>query len=343
MTELADAATQGREEGGAGGTDRRRHGCTYTSLVGPCQAVCCAPPRRPTLGGRRPFSPRHPPPRPLRDPPGPLPPLEARRSRARSRGSRWTSHEDGGLRPGYELKLNSYDLGVDIELADAVQRLRFEHPEVRARGRRRAARTASSAPGANIHMLGTLARTRFKVNFCKFTNETRLGLEDASRGQRASRYARGAQRHLRRAAATSWPWPATRSCWSTTATRAVCLPEVPLLGVLPGTGGLTRLVDKRKVRRDLADVFCTVAEGVKGKRAVEWGLVDDVRPAQRASTSAVDASAPRALGGDGRAAARGPRASTLDAARRRRTSDDGVDATATSTLRDRRARRAPRR
>ncbi len=173
-------------------------------------------------------------------------------------------------RPGYELKLNSYDLSVDIELADAIQRLRFEHPEVRA-----CVVTAELdrvfCSGANIYMLG-LSSHSFKVNFCKYTNETRLYLEDAS-----------ANSGLKFVAA----------CKGTTAgggyelalacddivlvddgSSAVSFPETPLLAVLPGTGGLTRLVDKRKVRRDRADVFCTVAEGIKGKRAKDWGLVD---------------------------------------------------------------------
>src|SRR5215475_12690668 len=154
--------------------------------------------------------------------------------------------EDGGLRPGYELKLNSYDLGVDIELYDALQRLRFEHPEVGAviltSGKDRV-----FCAGANIRMLGQSSHA-WKVNFCKFTNETRNAIEEAS--------------------------SESRQVWLT----AVSLPEVPLLAVLPGTGGLTRLVDKRKVRRDRADFFCTTEEGVKGKRAVEWHLVDEVTP-----------------------------------------------------------------
>ena len=178
-------------------------------------------------------------------------------------------------RPGYELKLNSYDLSVDIELADAIQRLRFEHPEVKC-----VVITADLdrvfCSGANIYMLG-LSTHSFKVNFCKFTNETRLYLEDASRAQRArARCARA--RAPPPAAATSSRSPATRSCSSTTATPPCRFPETPLLAVLPGTGGLTRLVDKRKVRRDRADVFCTIAEGIKGKRAKEWGLVDHVVP-----------------------------------------------------------------
>jgi benzoyl-CoA-dihydrodiol lyase len=180
--------------------------------------------------------------------------------------------ENRGFRPGYKLKLNSYDLGVDIELHDALQRIRFEHPEIGAvvltSGKERI-----FCAGANIFMLGQSSHA-WKVNFCKFTNETRNAIEDAS-----------AHSGLRFVAA----------CNGTTAgggyelalacdeivliddrSSAVSLPEVPLLGVLPGTGGLTRMTDKRKVRRDLADLFCTTVEGVRGARAKEWGLVDEV-------------------------------------------------------------------
>ena len=182
--------------------------------------------------------------------------------------------EDGGLRPGYQLKLNSYDLGVDIELQDAVQRIRFEHPGVRCvivAG----ARERIFCAGANIHMLGSSTHG-FKVNFCKFTNETRLSIEDATRGS--------GQHYL---AALNGPcagggYELALACSDIVlvddGNSSVSLPETPLLAVLPGTGGLTRLVDKRKVRRDLADVFCTTAEGVKGKRAVRWGLVDAIAP-----------------------------------------------------------------
>jgi benzoyl-CoA-dihydrodiol lyase len=204
-----------------------------------------------------------------------------------SRYRHWRLERDGNVatlvmqvdadhphRPGYELKLNSYDLSVDIELADAITRLRFEHPEVSA-----LVVTAELdrvfCSGANIYMLG-MSTHSFKVNFCKYTNETRLYLEDAS-----------AESGLRSLAA----------CRGTTAgggyelalacdeillvddgSSAVSFPETPLLAVLPGTGGLTRLVDKRKVRRDRSDVFCTVAEGIKGKRAKDWGLVDHLVP-----------------------------------------------------------------
>ncbi len=180
--------------------------------------------------------------------------------------------EDGGLRPGYKLKLNSYDLGVDIELHDALQRIRFEHPNVKA------VVVTSSKPkifcsGANIYMLG-MSSHAWKVNFCKFTNETRNGMEDSSKYSGIKFLA---------------------ACNGTTAgggyelalacdeivlvddrNSAVSLPEIPLLGVLPGTGGLTRLTDKRKVRRDHADIFCTLAEGIRGQRAKEWRLVDEV-------------------------------------------------------------------
>ena len=182
--------------------------------------------------------------------------------------------EEEGLRDGYVLKLNSYDLGVDIELADAVRRLRFEHPEV-------ACVVLGSAldgvfcSGANIFMLGSSSHA-FKVNFCKFTNETRLEIEDvtAHSGQTwiaaLNGVASGGGYELPLACEEIYLVDDRRS--------AVALPEVPFLGVLPGTGGLTRVVDKRMVRRDRADVFSTLAEGIKGKRAVEWNLVDGVFP-----------------------------------------------------------------
>ncbi len=189
------------------------------------------------------------------------------------------TQEDGGIRPGYKLKLNSYDLGVDIELHDALQRIRFEHPAVRTvvitSGKERI-----FCSGANIFMLG-LSSHAWKVNFCKFTNETRNGIEDSSRHSGLKFIA---------------------ACNGTTAgggyelalacdeivlvddrSSAVSLPEVPLLGVLPGTGGLTRLTDKRKVRRDLADIFCTTTEGVRGLKAKEWRLVDEVVKPQQFS------------------------------------------------------------
>jgi benzoyl-CoA-dihydrodiol lyase len=185
--------------------------------------------------------------------------------------------EDGGIRPGYKLKLNSYDLGVDIELHDALQRIRFEHPEIRSVVIA-SAKNRIFCSGANIYMLG-LSSHAWKVNFCKFTNETRNGIEDSS-----------AHSGLKFLAA----------CNGTTAgggyelalacdeiilvddrSSAVSLPELPLLGVLPGTGGLTRVTDKRKVRRDHADIFCTNPDGVRGQRAKDWRLVDDaIKPQQ---------------------------------------------------------------
>jgi benzoyl-CoA-dihydrodiol lyase len=185
--------------------------------------------------------------------------------------------EDGGIRPGYKLKLNSYDLGVDIELHDALQRIRFEHPEIRSVVIA-SAKNRIFCSGANIYMLG-LSSHAWKVNFCKFTNETRNGMEDSS-----------AHSGLKFIAA----------CNGTTAgggyelalacdeiiliddrSSAVSLPELPLLGVLPGTGGLTRITDKRKVRRDYADMFCTNPDGVRGQRAKDWRLVDEiVKPQQ---------------------------------------------------------------
>src|SRR5437660_814710 len=178
--------------------------------------------------------------------------------------------EEGGIRPGYKLKLNSYDLGVDIELHDALQRIRFEHPEVRTVVIT-SAKSRVFCSGANIYMLGTSSHA-WKVNFCKFTNETRNGIEDASDHSGLKFIA---------------------ACNGTTAgggyelalacdeiilvddrSSAVSLPELPLLGVLPGTGGLTRVTDKRKVRRDHADMFCTNPDGVRGQRAKEWRLVD---------------------------------------------------------------------
>jgi benzoyl-CoA-dihydrodiol lyase len=185
--------------------------------------------------------------------------------------------EDETLGEGYKLKLNSYDLGVDLELADAVQRLRFEHPDVRV------VKITSLKPrifcaGANIYMLGTSSHA-FKVNFCKFTNETRCAIEDDSHhsGRRYVAALNGT--------ASGGGYELAIACDEIylvdDGNSAISLPEVPLLGVLPGTGGLTRLVDKRKVRRDRADVFSTLAEGLKGKRAKEWGLIDDFFPTSK--------------------------------------------------------------
>ncbi len=175
-------------------------------------------------------------------------------------------------RPGYELKLNSYDLSVDIELADAIQRLRFEHPEVKCVVFA-AELDRVFCSGANIYMLG-LSTHSFKVNFCKFTNETRLYLEDASANSGLASLA------ACKGTTAGGGYELALACDETMlvddGNSAVSFPETPLLAVLPGTGGLTRLVDKRKVRRDRADVFCTTAEGIKGKRAKDWGLVDHV-------------------------------------------------------------------
>ncbi|HEX8176275.1 MAG TPA: 2,3-epoxybenzoyl-CoA dihydrolase [Pyrinomonadaceae bacterium] len=185
--------------------------------------------------------------------------------------------EDETLGEGYKLKLNSYDLGVDIELADAVQRLRFEHPEVRVVVIK-SLKPRIFCAGANIYMLGTSSHA-FKVNFCKFTNETRCALEDAS--------AHSGQRYVAalNGTASGGGYELAIACDEIflvdDGNSAVSLPEVPLLGVLPGTGGLTRLVDKRKVRRDRADVFSTLAEGLKAKRAKEWGLIDGYFPTSK--------------------------------------------------------------
>jgi benzoyl-CoA-dihydrodiol lyase len=185
--------------------------------------------------------------------------------------------EDGGIRPGYKLKLNSYDLGVDIELADALNRVRFEHPQVRSvivtSGKDRI-----FCSGANIFMLGVSSHA-WKVNFCKFTNETRNGIEDSSKhsGLKFLAAVNGA--------CAGGGYELALACDEIVLvddrSSAVSLPEVPLLGVLPGTGGLTRVTDKRHVRHDLADIFCTSVEGVRGQRAVDWRLVDAIaKPAQ---------------------------------------------------------------
>src|SRR6202521_2978878 len=202
--------------------------------------------------------------------------------------------EQGGLVPGYELKLNSYDLGVDIELYDAVQRLRFEHPEVKAvvvtSGKEKI-----FCAGANIRMLAASEHS-WKVNFCKFTNETRNGIEDAT--------ANSGQTYLAalNGTASGGGYELALACEHIMLvddrSSAVSLPELPLLGVLPGTGGLTRVTDKRHVRRDLADYFSTRPEGIGGKKAVQWRLVDEAvagprgeetgaaRPAEVAARSA---------------------------------------------------------
>jgi benzoyl-CoA-dihydrodiol lyase len=209
--------------------------------------------------------------------------------------------EDGGIVPGYELKMNSYDLGVDIELYDATQRLRFEHPGVRAVVVT-SAKDRNFCAGANIRMLAQSSHP-WKVNFCKFTNETRNGIEDATAhsGQTWIAAVNGT--------AAGGGYELALACDQILLvddnSSAVSLPEVPLLGVLPGTGGLTRVIDKRRVRKDRADVFATRAEGIRGKQAVEWRLVDEVIPKrqwdervrERATAAAARSSRPRDAAG----------------------------------------------
>jgi benzoyl-CoA-dihydrodiol lyase len=224
--------------------------------------------------------------------------------------------EDGGLRPGYELKLNSYDLGVDIELYDAVQRLRFEHPEVGA-VILTSAKERIFCAGANIRMLGRSSHG-WKVNFCKFTNETRNAIEEAA--------AESGQAWL---CAVNGPcagggYELALACayivMADDGNTSVALPEVPLLAVLPGTGGLTRLIDKRRVRRDRADYFCTLEEGIKGPRAVEWNLVDEVVPRSRLEETARARAATLAARSDRPADARGVALTPLE----RTVSDDRI-------------------
>src|SRR6476661_10964893 len=182
--------------------------------------------------------------------------------------------EDAGLRDDYKLKLNSYDLGVDIELADAIQRIRFEHPDVRT-VIITSLKERIFCAGANIMMLRGSSHGA-KVNFCKFTNETRLAIEDASLHSGLKFLA--ALNGICAGGGYELALACDEILLVDDGNSAVSLPEAPLLGVLPGTGGLTRVVDKRKVRRDLADFFSTLVEGIRGKRAVEWGLVDAVFP-----------------------------------------------------------------
>jgi len=240
--------------------------------------------------------------------------------------------EDGGLREGYKLKLNSYDLGVDIELYDAVQRIRFEHPTVRTvvitGGRDRI-----FCSGANIFMLGKSSHA-WKVNFCKFTNETRNGLEDSSQhgGLKFVAAVNGA--------CAGGGYELAAACDEIILvddrSSAVSLPEVPLLGVLPGTGGLTRLTDKRKVRHDLADIFCTTSEGVRGQKAKDWKLVDEIaKPA--AFTDTVRAHALKLAEQSERPSnGKGVNLTPLS----RTFSDDGVDYEFVSVNIDRQARTA---
>ncbi|HEX9214511.1 MAG TPA: 2,3-epoxybenzoyl-CoA dihydrolase [Bradyrhizobium sp.] len=220
--------------------------------------------------------------------------------------------ENGGLFEGYLLKLNSYDLGVDIELADVVQRLRFEHPEVKVVVMRSAKNRVFCA-GANIRMLAGSTHAH-KVNFCKFTNETRNGMEDSSEnsGQRFITVVNGsaAGGGYELALATD------HIILADDGASAVALPEVPLLAVLPGTGGLTRVVDKRKVRRDHADFFCTIEEGVKGKRAVQWRLVDEIAPNSKLEARIVERAKEFAAGskrsGSGKGVALSPLKRVID-------------------------------
>jgi benzoyl-CoA-dihydrodiol lyase len=220
--------------------------------------------------------------------------------------------EEGGLRPGYKLKLNSYDLGVDIELYDALQRIRFEHPEVRS-VIVTSARDRIFCSGANIFMLGSSSHA-WKVNFCKFTNETRNGMEDSSRHSGLKFLAAcngttaGGGYELALACDEIWLVDDRSS--------AVSLPEVPLLGVLPGTGGLTRVTDKRKVRRDHADMFCTLTEGVRAQRAAEWKLIDGhAKPQQFAAAvrqRALDLAGQSDRPADARGVVLAPLARTID-------------------------------
>ncbi|MCX7167308.1 MAG: 2,3-epoxybenzoyl-CoA dihydrolase [Rhodocyclales bacterium] len=240
--------------------------------------------------------------------------------------------EDGGIKPGYKLKLNSYDLGVDIELHDALQRIRFEHPEVRSVVVT-SARERIFCSGANIFMLG-LSTHAWKVNFCKFTNETRNGIEDSSRHSGLKFIA---------------------ACNGTTAgggyelalacdeiilvddrSSAVSLPEVPLLGVLPGTGGLTRVTDKRHVRRDHADIFCTLTEGIRAQRAKEWRLIDDYAKPQQFAEKVQQRAEQLAAQSDRPADARGVTLPTV-----KRTIDEaGYHYETVDVVIDRKARRA---
>jgi benzoyl-CoA-dihydrodiol lyase len=222
--------------------------------------------------------------------------------------------EDAGIRPGYKLKLNSYDLGVDVELADALNRIRFEHPEVRSvivtSGKDRV-----FCSGANIFMLGVSSHA-WKVNFCKFTNETRNGIEDTSQHSGIKFVA------AVNGACAGGGYELALACDEIVLvddrSSSVSLPEVPLLGVLPGTGGLTRVTDKRRVRHDRADIFCTSVEGVRGQRAVEWRLVDSIaKPAQFAAAvheraASLGEGSPRPAGAKGVPLARLEREESAD-------------------------------
>jgi benzoyl-CoA-dihydrodiol lyase len=235
--------------------------------------------------------------------------------------------EDAGLSPDYRLKLNSYDLGVDIELADALQRLRFEHPEVHSVVITSLKERIFCA-GANIFMLRGSTHA-WKVNFCKFTNETRLAIEDASENSGIKFLA--ALNGICAGGGYELALACDEIYLVDDGNSAVSLPETPLLGVLPGTGGLTRVVDKRKVRRDLADFFGTVAEGVRGKRAVEWRLVDAVYPTSQFKERVAKRAQELARMSDRPAAGPGITLGPLNA----KTSDDGVEYSAVSLEIDR--------
>jgi benzoyl-CoA-dihydrodiol lyase len=240
--------------------------------------------------------------------------------------------EDGGLRPGYKLKLNSYDLGVDIELHDALNRVRFEHPEVRTvvvtSGKDRV-----FCSGANIFMLGVSSHG-WKVNFCKFTNETRNGIEDTSKHSGLKFLA------ALNGACAGGGYELALACDEILLvddrSSAVSLPEVPLLGVLPGTGGLTRVTDKRHVRHDLADIFCTTSEGVRGQKAVDWRLVDAVAKPQQFAAAVTERAAKLAAQSSRPAGAKGvalPRVERTDSA-------DGIAYTYVNVAIDRAKRNA---
>ncbi|MBE0586764.1 MAG: benzoyl-CoA-dihydrodiol lyase [Hydrogenophaga sp.] len=240
--------------------------------------------------------------------------------------------EDGGIRPGYKLKLNSYDLGVDIELHDALNRIRFEHPEVRTvvvtSGKDRV-----FCSGANIFMLGVSTHA-WKVNFCKFTNETRNGIEDTSKHSGLKFLA------ALNGACAGGGYELALACDEILLvddrSSAVSLPEVPLLGVLPGTGGLTRVTDKRHVRHDLADIFCTTSEGVRGSKAVDWRLVDAVAKPQQFAAAVRERAARLAAQSDRPAGAKGvslPRVERTDSA-------DGIAYTYVNVAIDRAKRNA---
>ncbi len=240
--------------------------------------------------------------------------------------------EDAGIRPGYKLKLNSYDLGVDIELHDALNRIRFEHPEVRAvvvtSGKDRV-----FCSGANIFMLGVSSHA-WKVNFCKFTNETRNGIEDTSKHSGLKFLA------ALNGACAGGGYELALACDEILLvddrSSAVSLPEVPLLGVLPGTGGLTRVTDKRHVRHDLADIFCTTSEGVRGQKAVDWRLVDAVAKPQQFAAAVSERATKLAAQSDRPAGAKGvalPRIERSDSA-------DGIAYTHVNVAIDRARRNA---